>query len=352
MKLSMGLRIADCELRISGTAGRFCTTKLQCGSYFAPAATHALSVSFSFAVSFTFVAGGGITSSSIEVMRRTSSLSLTLPRTCSAPSRLSRRSFALRAPSSGPWHLKHRAARMGRTSRLKSGTSAAVTHDAQHASTTTVAHRITNPRFTRRCAVSAFRDSLPAIVRTCYDAAMRWIVHETRSAQRGVMQAMLILKGRAKEVLSLVFAPDATKLYAVHQRIGVHIWNLADRTVSALDIKRLRVWGEFVVHPGGRWAFGTISIPNNHSNLIDLTAGKSKTFNFVNVWDHVAISPDGKHVAAVGFLKSPPRDSDERFCLSGWKMTTAGPRREWERKSPTDERPWYVIYLDNETLVT
>jgi len=166
------------------------------------------------------------------------------------------------------------------------------------------------------------------------------------------MQAMLILKGPDKEVLSLVFAPDATKLYAVHQGIGVHIWNLADRTVSALDIKRLRVWGEFVVHPGSRWAFGTISIPNNHSNLIDLTAGKSKTFNFVNVWDHVAISPDGKHVAAVGFLKSPPRDSDERFCLSGWKMTTAGPRREWERKSPTDERPWYVIYLDNETLVT
>ena len=37
-----------------------------------------------------------------------------------ASTRLSSRSFALRAASSGPWHLKHRAARIGRTSRLKS----------------------------------------------------------------------------------------------------------------------------------------------------------------------------------------------------------------------------------------
>ena len=78
-----------------------------------------------------FIAGGGITSSlSVEKMRVTSSLSSASPGTIAgspdfagfnASSRISSRSFALRALSSGPWHLKQLFERIGRTSRLKSG---------------------------------------------------------------------------------------------------------------------------------------------------------------------------------------------------------------------------------------
>ena len=76
-------------------------------------------------------AGGGIISSaSCERIRRTTSLASGFPGTIGtlpepvlarAASRRSSRSFACRATSSGPWHLKQCSLRIGRTSRVKSG---------------------------------------------------------------------------------------------------------------------------------------------------------------------------------------------------------------------------------------
>src|SRR5258706_10040570 len=107
------------------------STKAQCGLYSAPAAIQFFSVSFSVADNLFFVLGGGInSSSSVEKMRRTSSLSLALPGTiavapdlagCVATSRTSSRNLDLRAPSSGPWHLKQLRDKIGLTSRVKSG---------------------------------------------------------------------------------------------------------------------------------------------------------------------------------------------------------------------------------------
>src|SRR5262249_24394750 len=47
-----------------------------------------------------------------------------LGRAENAPSRVSRRRFAMRVPLSGPWHWKQFSERMGRTSRWKSTPSA------------------------------------------------------------------------------------------------------------------------------------------------------------------------------------------------------------------------------------
>src|SRR5688500_18218447 len=65
-----------------GTAGRFSGVKDQWASYSAPWATQSVISFFCAAVSFLFDSGGGIcTSGSVELIRRTSSLSLILPGT-------------------------------------------------------------------------------------------------------------------------------------------------------------------------------------------------------------------------------------------------------------------------------
>src|SRR2546423_15695237 len=104
----------DCFTRGSGACRG--STKAQCGLYSAPAAIQFLSVSFSTADNLFFVLGGGInSSSSVEEIRRTNSLSAGFPGTMAvapdfagrvATSRTSNRNFDLRAASSGPWHLK------------------------------------------------------------------------------------------------------------------------------------------------------------------------------------------------------------------------------------------------------
>src|SRR6266567_4584734 len=87
--------------------------KAQCTPHFAPSSTQRRSRPILVAVSLRFDLGGGITSSgSLLVTRLTSSLSALLPWTITvlpsftrkAPSLVSKRSFALRAFSSGPWH--------------------------------------------------------------------------------------------------------------------------------------------------------------------------------------------------------------------------------------------------------
>src|SRR5262249_12801689 len=102
----------------------------QCGWYSAPCSIQRLSSSFSAAVSFLLLSGGGITVlSRVEKTRRTRALADGLPGTTakrpdstrfSASSRTSRRRPALRSRASGPWHLKQLLERTGRTSRLYS----------------------------------------------------------------------------------------------------------------------------------------------------------------------------------------------------------------------------------------
>src|SRR5262245_17192433 len=106
-------------------------TNAQCGLYSAPAAIQFFRICFSAADNLFFVLGGGISlSSSVEKIRFTNSLSLGFPGTMAvapdfagrvATSRTSRRNFDLRAPSSGPWHLKQLRDRIGLTSAVKSG---------------------------------------------------------------------------------------------------------------------------------------------------------------------------------------------------------------------------------------
>jgi WD40 repeat protein len=169
---------------------------------------------------------------------------------------------------------------------------------------------------------------------------------------------MLILKGPNEPIHALVFAPDATTLYAVHGYVGVHTWKLADRTVSGFDVGR-RVFGEFVVHPGGRWAFGRRPSSDfrsdNDACLLDLTGPRARPFNFSGVvGQHVAISPDGSYVVTVGHSDwdkdRPAKTRSDR--LYGWKLTATGPRYVWHRDTPEGAQPWRVVFVGNESLVS
>jgi hypothetical protein len=171
---------------------------------------------------------------------------------------------------------------------------------------------------------------------------------------------VLILKGPDKPVAALVFAPGAAALYAVHGYDGVHVWNLADRTGSALVIGGLRVFGEFAIHAGGRWAFGRR--PNreggsnhNDSCVIDLQNRRSKPGNFLGVvGQHVALSPDGTRAVTIGHSDyDMERPAEVRaYRLFGWTMTATGPRYAWHLDTPEDAKPWRVVFAGNEALVS
>jgi hypothetical protein len=162
---------------------------------------------------------------------------------------------------------------------------------------------------------------------------------------------MLILNGSQDPVQALVFGPDATKLYAVHQRAGVHVWNLADHTGNWLTIDETPVLGHFLIHPNGRWAFGQHRSVRRSSCAIDLNGPHAKPLNCVNGSDHRALSPDGRLLVTVGFAKET-RTVAHGFGLFGWKMTAAGPRQAWVVKPPDDGLPWTVAFVDNATFVT
>jgi WD40 repeat protein len=162
---------------------------------------------------------------------------------------------------------------------------------------------------------------------------------------------MMILKGPRDPVQAIVFSPDATTLYATHRSEGVHVWNMADHTGTRLDIDERPVYGDFLVHPNGRWAFGQHRSVRNASCAIDLNGPRAKSFNFVNSWDHLAVSPDGRLLVTVGFAKAT-RTVAHGFGLFGWKMAGAGPRRAWAVKPPDDALPWAIAFVDNATFVT
>ena len=119
----------QCLFFTRGGAGGVIGLKAQCRPHFAPPSIHRLTSSICFTVSLWFDSGGGIRSSgSLVMIRLNNSLSALLPGTITvfpsltrnAPSLVSSRNFALRAFSSGPWHLKQLSEKIGRTSRLKS----------------------------------------------------------------------------------------------------------------------------------------------------------------------------------------------------------------------------------------
>src|SRR5688572_15920147 len=124
----MALRGHDFNLT-AGRATRSGFTKAQCGEYGAPCWIHRLRRLISRADNVRPVLGGGMMSSgSVAVMRRTSSLLAVSPGTIArlplwswmASSRRSRRSLAFRELSSGPWQLKHLLEMSGRICELKS----------------------------------------------------------------------------------------------------------------------------------------------------------------------------------------------------------------------------------------
>ncbi len=117
------------EPAIPGTTGFSGFTNAQCPCHGAPARIHCLSFSFSSGLSFLCESGGGMmSSSSVALTRRQSSLFARLPGTTAGsrlavfsknPSFVSRRRPALRALASGPWQAVQYSERMGRMSRLK-----------------------------------------------------------------------------------------------------------------------------------------------------------------------------------------------------------------------------------------
>lgn len=170
---------------------------------------------------------------------------------------------------------------------------------------------------------------------------------------------MLILQGPEKPVHALVFAPAAATLYAVHEYVGVHAWYLADRTGAGLEVGGVRVFGEFAVHAGGRWAFGRRpdqdTAPDNDSCVLDLKTGRSRPFNFLGVvGQHLAFAPDGTRLVTVGHsdydTDRPAKARSDR--LYGWKITAASPRYVWHLNAPEDAQPWRVVFAGNDTIVT
>ena len=128
MNRSIGVRAQSACFTLGGS-DRCGWAKAQWPAYGAPAATQRFNTDFCAALNGFFNEGGGITSSgSSDRMRCINSLSTSLPgaRISKAASRSSSRSLALRVLASGPWQVKQCVARIGRTSRLKSGASSAM----------------------------------------------------------------------------------------------------------------------------------------------------------------------------------------------------------------------------------
>ncbi len=126
-KLSSACR-GQSRFSTAGNTGRIGRTNDQWVSYAPPSSIHCARISIWPAVSPASGGGGIRTSGSSLEMRRKTSLSAAIPgRIAGRPSRAawaadckSSRKSASRESSSGPWQPKHFAARIGRTSRLKS----------------------------------------------------------------------------------------------------------------------------------------------------------------------------------------------------------------------------------------
>ncbi len=171
---------------------------------------------------------------------------------------------------------------------------------------------------------------------------------------------MMLLTGPSRPVQSLAFSPDGTKLYAVHDYVGVHVWDLTTRSVTPLETAEgVRVFGEFVPHPDGRWAFGRFPVPGHldreDAGVIDLTTRQTRSVNFLGVvGQNVALSPSGRQVATVGHSQydRQRRAQTPVTRLYGWQMTQAGPKYAWHQDTPDTAEARSVVYLGEDRLVT
>jgi WD40 repeat protein len=171
---------------------------------------------------------------------------------------------------------------------------------------------------------------------------------------------MIVLTGPTKPIQSLSFSSDETKLYAVHGFVGVHEWDLSTQTVKGFDTaKGIRAFGEFVVHPDGKWAFGRCPQPDywndSDSRSIDLTTGKTQSLNFIGVsGQNIAISSDGKEMVTIGAAEFDKvrKSKKDVTRLYGWKMTAKGPKYQWHRDTPDEVEARSVVFVDEDHLLT
>jgi WD40 repeat protein len=168
---------------------------------------------------------------------------------------------------------------------------------------------------------------------------------------------VLILRGPEYPVESLAFSADAATLHAVQRSAGVWAWNLAARTAARFrTADGAWVWGAFLVHPAGRWAFGMCwSSESRWTRAIDLTTGATAPINVLTRGGQdVALSPDGSRVVTYGHSdidKDRPA-TGRTYRLYGWNLTDAGPTYAWHRDTPGEAHPWRIVYAGDATLVT
>jgi WD40 repeat protein len=176
---------------------------------------------------------------------------------------------------------------------------------------------------------------------------------------------MLILEGPKDPVQSLAFSPDNLTLYASHLVSGVLTWDLATRTFSGLDVDgvraigSVRVYEEFALHPGGRWAFGRCRQPNrsissteNTARAIDLENAIAWSFYFSAPRQGIAVSPCGSRITTIGHaMFDRERLSWPSVCrLYGWTLSEEGLKYVWHRDCP--DNPEAIVHLGENLFVT
>lgn len=156
-----------------------------------------------------------------------------------------------------------------------------------------------------------------------------------------------------KNVLGLSFGPDARSLYvACTASHRTHALDLDARELRPLAEGSEQFIGEFLAHPNGRWAFGTLAPPKQRSVVVHSPTGTVADFGLAKPWDGLAFSPDGKRAASIGLTSGKPRAGWSAFALFGWTFGTRGPVQQWELRCPPDADPWYVAFAGNDTLIT
>lgn len=173
---------------------------------------------------------------------------------------------------------------------------------------------------------------------------------------------MRILEGPPHTIHSLAFAPDSGTLYAVHERVGVHVWNVSKGTGETLRVGEHPVFGAFALHPSGRWALGRLPGTRNDrddehdARLIRLAPRKASRINFLGVTGcDLAFSPNGKRLVTLGHsdYDRPRRGKGREYRIYGWKTTATGARYAWHRDTPeADAKSWRVAFAGDDALLT
>jgi hypothetical protein len=168
---------------------------------------------------------------------------------------------------------------------------------------------------------------------------------------------VLILQGPEQVVEALTFSPDATTLYFVQGIQGIRAWNIADRTATRAECEGRLLIGQFVFHPGGRWAFSSTAhtTPPNHNtaHILDLSAGTMRPINFIgNVRNSIAFVSGGARLVTIGYsaFDTERPANPPRWRLYGWTMTPEGPVYAWHRDAPLNEGVLSLVGLGDRVV--